>query len=196
MNVGNLDNQIFLIINGFVDKVPIFDNFIRLIVNEYFVPVSLALLILYLWFAKHTQRGKRRQGLSLALFSIGLVNVIIMVLNQLVARARPFDVLDTKLLFYEPTDPSFPSNAAAVSFALATAIFLVDKRLGIPAFLLATLYGYSRIYAGVHFPSDVVVGAVIGVSSTFFINKFPLIIKSLTGFIESIQEKLKLNLDY
>ena len=196
MNAGNLDNQIFLIINGFVNKVPIFDNFIRLIVNEYFVPVSLALLILYLWFAKHTQRGKRRQGLSLALFSIGLVNVIIVILNQFVARARPFDDLDTKLLFYEPTDPSFPSNAAAVSFALASAIFFVDKRLGVFALSLATLYSFSRIYAGVHFPSDVVVGAVIGVSSAFFISRFPLLIKYLTKFIESVQEKLKLNLDY
>lgn len=196
MKPGNLDNQIFLIINGFVDKVPIFDDFTRLIVNEYFVPVSLALLILYLWFAKHTQRGKRRQGLSLALFSIGLVNVIIVILNQFVARARPFDALDIKLLFYEPTDPSFPSNAAAVSFALASAIFFVDKRLGVFALSLATLYSFSRIYAGVHFPSDVVVGAVIGVSSTFFISRFPLLIKYLTKFIESVQEKLKLNLDF
>ena len=193
MNPSSLDSWLFLKINGYVGQVPIVDNIVKLVVNEYFMPVSLALLILYLWFTKSSEIKKKRQSLSLALLSVGLVNLIIVLLNQFVVRPRPFDQLPTKLLFYKPTDPSFPSNAAAVSFALASAVFLVDKKLGVYALLLATLYSFSRVYAGVHFPGDVLAGAVIGISSALFISRFEPMVKFLTEFLERAQKSLKLN---
>ncbi len=195
MNLSSLDSQLFLKINGYVGQVPIIDNTVKLVVNEYFIPVSLALLILYLWFAKSLQIKTKRQSLSVAVLSIGLVNLAIVLLNQVIVRPRPFDQLPTKLLFYKPTDPSFPSNAAAVSFALASAIFLVDRKLGVFALLLATLYSFSRVYAGVHFPGDVVTGAVIGIFSTLLVSRFQPMLKFLTEFIERAQKKLKLNLN-
>ena len=195
MNPSSLDSQLFLKINGYVGQVPIIDNTVKLVANEYFIPVTLALLILYLWFAKSPQIKTKRQSLSLALLAVGLVNLMIVLLNQFIVRPRPFDQLPTKLLFYKPTDPSFPSNAAAVSFALATAIFLVNRKLGVFALLLAILYSFSRVYAGVHFPGDVVSGAVIGILSTILVSRFQPMVKFLTNFIERAQKNLKLNLD-
>jgi len=201
MNIISLDKDLFLFINGFVGKVPAFDYLIKLVVNEYFVPVSLSLILLYLWFVRSADfaqgkfKEKNREALTTSVFSIGLAALLIGISNQFIFRGRPFEQLPTHLLFYRPTDPSFPSNAAAVGFALASAIFLVNRRLGIAALLLATFYAFSRVYAGVHFPSDVVVGAILGVSTTLMIRELTGLIKFSTDLARSIQKKLNLDLD-
>ncbi|MBR5794129.1 MAG: phosphatase PAP2 family protein, partial [Anaerotignum sp.] len=51
----------------------------------------------------------------------------------------------------------------AVSFAAATAIYAINKKWGIAAYIFAAVMGFSRLYLGVHFPLDVVCGAVVGV---------------------------------
>ena len=62
---------------------------------------------------------------------------------------------------------SFPSNHTVAMFALATALFLIDKRLiGAISFIFAVLVGVSRVYIGVHFPFDVLGGIVYGVVLT------------------------------
>ncbi|HEX7456105.1 MAG TPA: phosphatase PAP2 family protein [Candidatus Nanoarchaeia archaeon] len=196
MNLLSVDRELFLKINSFVGEVPILDNLVKLVVNEYFVPVSLALIILYLWFSHGKMGAKIRESLPLAVVSVGLINLIITVLNKFIIRPRPFDQLSTNLLFYKPTDPSFPSNAVAVGFALAVSIFLIDRRLGTFALFLASFYGFSRVYAGVHFPGDVVVGALVGIFVVLLVARFRSLIKFLTKLIERVQVKLKLSLDY
>jgi membrane-associated phospholipid phosphatase len=62
-----------------------------------------------------------------------------------------------------PTSHSFPSGHAASSFAAATVISVVEPRLRVPAFALALGIAFSRVYNGVHWPSDVLVGAAVGV---------------------------------
>lgn len=193
MNIISWDKNLFLFINNFTGEVPILDQAVRLVVNEYFVPVTLALVILYIWFKKYKVIIGERRVLVIAAFSVGLVNIIIQISNVFIIRARPFDTLDVNVLFYRPTDPSFPSNAAAVGFALAVSIFLVNKKLGVLSILLASFYGFSRVYAGVHFPGDVMVGAIIGVASVLFVSYFKSLINFFTTIIEKIQSKLKLD---
>lgn len=62
-----------------------------------------------------------------------------------------------------PTSWSFPSGHTSSSFAFATAVFANNKKWGIGAYVLAAVIGFSRIYLGVHYFSDVLVGAVVGV---------------------------------
>jgi undecaprenyl-diphosphatase len=196
MNLPALDKELFLAINGFVGEIPIFDKLIKLVVNEYFIPVSLALIIFHLWLSSSKKEWRQKKALTFALLSVGIVTLIIMVLNQFIEGLRPFDELPTNLLFYKPTDPSFPSNAAAVGFALAASIFLVNRKWGFVATILAVFYGFSRLYAGVHFPSDVVVGSLVGVLSALFIYWSCPLINNATKFLERVQAKLKLDLDY
>ena len=194
MNIISWDKIFFLFINNFAGEVPILDSTVKLVVNEYFVPVTLALVILYIWFKKDKVRIGARRVLVIAALSVGLVNLIIQISNAFIIRARPFETLDVSMLFYKPTDPSFPSNAAAVGFALATSIFLVNKKLGVISFLLASFYGFSRVYAGVHFPGDVLVGAIVGIVSVLIVSCFKNLINLFTIKIEKIQTKLKLEL--
>ena len=63
-----------------------------------------------------------------------------------------------------PQDHSFPSGHAATSFACATVLALAFPRLAVPLYVLAAAIGFSRIYVGVHYPLDVLGGAVLGIA--------------------------------
>lgn len=85
-------------------------------------------------------------------------------IKPLVGRLRPFYIEpDIKLLIPEPYGYSFPSGHALSSFAAATVIFLNNKKLGVIALVLASIIAFSRLYLYVHYPSDVIVGACLGI---------------------------------
>ena len=106
----------------------------------------------------------RRIGIAgiLALLVSLLINNII--LKNLVARVRPYEVIEGLIpLIRRPRDYSFPSGHTASSFAAAGVFFRrLPKWLGVPALLLAVLMGLSRLYVGVHYPTDVLVGLLSG----------------------------------
>ena len=62
-----------------------------------------------------------------------------------------------------PGSGSFPSGHATIAFACATVIAWASPKLAVPAFLLAAAIAFSRVYAGVHWPLDVLGGAILGV---------------------------------
>lgn len=86
------------------------------------------------------------------------------ILKPLIARTRPYDVNKAvELLIRAPRDYSFPSGHTAASFAAAAALWFADKKkLAIPALVLAVLIAFSRMYFYVHYPTDVLGGAILG----------------------------------
>lgn len=93
---------------------------------------------------------------------IGLIigNII---LKNLIARPRPFSLDESiQLLIPKPIDYSFPSCHTMASFEAAVIIFLYNKKWGILAIAIAILIGFSRMYLFVHYPSDVLFGAILG----------------------------------
>ena len=85
-------------------------------------------------------------------------------LKQWIARARPSEVYATpKPLVHAPHDNSFPSGHATASFACATMLSFYAPRAAPAFFLLAAAIAWSRVYVGVHYPLDVLGGAVLGV---------------------------------
>ena len=89
------------------------------------------------------------------------------ILKPLVHRIRPFDVkTGIELLVKRPTDYSFPSGHTAASFASVMALYLAwEKKIWIPALVLAVLIAFSRLYLYVHYPTDVLGGMIIGAIS-------------------------------
>lgn len=101
-------------------------------------------------------------------------------MKPLIARIRPYDAFDpndpervnafyhlareVQLLISAPHDYSFPSGHTLASFEGAGAIFFCNKKWGIPALILAALIAFSRIYLYVHYVTDVLVGAAIGLA--------------------------------
>lgn len=109
----------------------------------------------------------RKAGIIVAaalLMDLILCNLI---LKNLVARVRPYDVNTAiAILIKKPLDFSFPSGHTAASFAAMTALFLAKmKKAWIAALILAVLIAFSRLYFYVHYPTDVLGGAVVGILS-------------------------------
>ena len=109
----------------------------------------------------------RRIGFGMAFaLTMGLV-VCNMILKPGVARIRPYDLQETlgvtiDLLIKRSHDFSFPSGHTIASFEACTVLMLGNKKLGIPATLLAILIAFSRLYLYVHYPTDVIVSVVLG----------------------------------
>lgn len=113
-------------------------------------------------------RRTRRYGVVMAVslfFSLLFTNLL---LKPLVVRPRPFTLLpEVALLIDQPTDWSFPSGHASISFAGACPIWFWNKRWGAAALVLALLIVFSRLYLSVHYPTDLLAGIAIGTMGAF-----------------------------
>lgn len=97
--------------------------------------------------------------IATAVARFGIVELIRFFYN----RPRPFEVLDIiQLVRYDPGH-SFPSGHAAFFFAFSTTIFQYNRRLGAVFWVISGLISLARVFAGVHWPADVLAGAAIGV---------------------------------
>lgn len=125
----------------------------------------IGVAVLLLFFAKYRKTGFS-MGMALVL---GLV-VCNITLKPLVARIRPYDFQlqefgrEISLLISAQHDFSFPSGHTIASFEACTVLLLHDKRMGIPATVLAILIAFSRLYLYVHYPTDVLVSLVLGIA--------------------------------
>ncbi len=108
---------------------------------------------------------KKVQAVFVTLMAVGLGFFTEYLISMFRSRPRPF-LVHTDILKLDPvsgTISSFPSSHAVIVFAVATAILLYGhKKLGSVMLVLAVLVSIARIAAGVHYPSDVVVGAILG----------------------------------
>jgi len=109
---------------------------------------------------------RRRPTLLLAIVAAdGIADLLARAIKSVVDVQRPaFRYAEPKALVHVPHDHSFPSGHAATSFACATTLALAFPRLAAPLYLLAAAIAYSRVYVGVHYPLDVLGGAVLGIA--------------------------------
>ena len=106
----------------------------------------------------------RVTGIMLAVGLIGSLLIGNIVLKPLVGRMRPFQVKEgIDLLIAAPRDFSFPSGHTLSSVISATILLLREKKIGYAATVTAFLIAFSRLYLYVHFPTDIIAGAVIGI---------------------------------
>jgi undecaprenyl-diphosphatase len=104
----------------------------------------------------------RRAAVSAGL-TAGLALLVAHFLAAAVDRARPFvDHPKAHLFLAHAPDPGFPSDHATGAFAIAFALVLRDRLIGTIALVLALLLSVGRVALGVHYPSDVFAGAVLG----------------------------------
>jgi undecaprenyl-diphosphatase len=135
------------------------------------LPYVLGMLSVPLWM-----RAKKEQAIDLVVLIV-IVSVSVELIKLVVRRERPFDVLDEVNGvsfggFSKASDPSFPSAHAARAFAVAVLLTHGRSRGQASAAIgVAAMIGISRIYLGVHWPSDVLAGALLGVGIAFLVVK-------------------------
>ena len=123
----------------------------------------------------------RKTGLGMAFaLAMGLV-VCNLTLKPMVARIRPYDLqaelgVTINLLQGAMHDFSFPSGHTIASFEAATVLLKNSKKMGIPAYILAIMVAFSRLYLYVHYPTDVIASIILG-------TVFALIGNALAGVI-------------
>lgn len=122
-----------------------------------------AALWLVLAFLMTCSVRRRKVGISIMVAVAASYLVVDLLMKPLIDRQRPFELFDLQLIVDPPTTSSFPSGHTASSFAAAASIFHYSRKAGIPALVMASAVGISRVYLCVHWPSDVIAGAVVGI---------------------------------
>ncbi|CUX28708.1 phosphatase PAP2 family protein [Clostridium sp. C105KSO13] len=178
-----MDGNILLFIQEHIrqDWMTPFWVFITSLGNEGWFWLMVSALLL---FPKRT----RKIGITALLaMAVGFL-ITNLVLKNVVARVRPYETVEgLKLLIARQRDFSFPSGHACASFAAASVYFLrLPQKWGIPAVVLAALIAFSRLYVGVHYPTDVLAGAAIGILAAW----------AALRLVEYIDRKIKSDTDY
>ena len=179
------DERALLWLNGWVGHFAWLDAIVRAVVSDYLVPVMLCLVLLGLWFTGATgaAREHNQRGVMIGMIGLGFANLAVQIMNQFLYRPRPFNTMEVSLLFYRPTDSSFPANPVAVGFAIATGIWLWNRRVGTALFGVAAVFALSRVYAGVFYPLDVLGGATLGAGVSLLVAVLLRLIEPLPSLV-------------
>ncbi len=164
-----MDGRILLFLQDSI-RNPILDDFFKAITHlGDRGAIWLFLGVLLLFFEK-----SRRAGLLL-LFSL-LLSLLLnnMILKHVFSRTRPYEVVEGLIpLIPAPRDFSFPSGHTASSFAAAVSVYrTMPKVFGICALILAGMIALSRLYVGVHYPTDVIGGIMGGMAAAYMASYF------------------------
>jgi len=161
-----MDLYLFNLINQFALKWEWLDV-LAIILAEFFQ--YFLLFGLFLFLVKDFKKYLRMviESVVAALFARF---VIVSFIRWTLPRLRPFITNNVNLLF-EYSGSAFPSGHAAFFFAVATIIYLYNKKIGALFYLGSILIILARVFSGVHWPSDILAGAVVGILSGYAIYK-------------------------
>ena len=174
-----IDQSIVLWVSRLVGKSAVLDRIMTVLANDYFLPVSISLILLYIWFMGHDypERHKNQMAVVCGAISIGACMGFVLITNSIWRHPHPFQdmpqLLDpiTNHIFYPIHDPSFPSNSSALTFAAAAGVWQFNRKWGLIMLIPAILMPLAKVYAAVYYPSDILGGAILGILTAFFIAK-------------------------
>lgn len=155
-----IDLYLFKLLNQTLVN-PIFDAVMPFITKEkYLLPVYAIILFFLIW-----KGGRRGQIVALILIITVIISdqISSSVIKSIVGRLRPcHELIDVRLLVGCGRGKSFPSSHAVNNFAAAIVLTGFFRRYWYIFLGVASLIAYTRVYCGVHYPSDVLAGAIIG----------------------------------
>ncbi|MCL1699415.1 undecaprenyl-diphosphatase [Lysinibacillus sp. Bpr_S20] len=184
MNYG-----IFQWINDLAGRFPLLDKGMIFITDS--VPYVVIVFMLFLWFTANKEKRTEKQYTA---FYIVFTVILGLGLNALIHlfyyHARPFITYDVHQLVPHADDSSFVSDHSVLVFALAWTLLLRKDSWKYPVLIWAILVGISRIFVGVHYPADVIGGALLSLGAGFVIIKFSNILEPVVQVLFSIYNKL------
>lgn len=165
------DAVVFHAINGLARQSPLLD-WVGVVFAEW-LTYLMGLVIILLWF--RPQEAKVREADRFAILNALWVGILASLakwgIGLVIARPRPFvDLVVHQLIPMAASSPSFPSGHATFAFGVAVSVLLEDRRFGLPLLVAAALVGFGRIFVGVHYPSDVLAGAMLGTLLAFSVH--------------------------
>jgi len=163
MDLFEMNVDLFRTINDLGKEYTYLNNFF-IFMADYMVFV-LAFIALIFWF---TRREENRMMIISATISFILAEMMGKIAGTLHSNNQPFaELSNVNKLIEKAVDNSFPSDHTILFFAFCMTFFIYQKRWRYIWIMLALVVGISRIWVGVHYPADVIVGAIISIFSTF-----------------------------
>lgn len=121
-------------------------------------------VVIIVLFALNYQVARQLAPAALIAFAIEITTHVL--IKKITRRTRPFErITGVRALIIPPDKFSFPSGHTAAAFLMAMLFSYFFPVIVVPVFLLAATIGFSRVYNGVHFPSDVIIGMLLGIIS-------------------------------
>ncbi len=163
-----LDLKVFQLIHGLSGLSGIVD-FFGVFLAEY-LPYLMGVALLFFIFKREGTKNKLMAFFSLVFTAIVSYSILTALIDFFFPRERPSVLLNiTPLIAASGT--SFPSAHAAFFFAVSFVLLSINKKWGIWFLVLSTVMSIARIFVGIHYPSDIIGGVVVGLI-TFLIYKF------------------------
>ena len=160
---------------------PIFDNIMPIITHVGGFMVLVVVLIVIILYSHLKGKKTLRRLTILALIAFLCSDIVTAILKHIIREPRPFVSLDNVHLLISESDPlSFPSGHTTSTLSVVTFYVLNMKELArkhyrlidVALIIFAVVIPFSRMYVGVHYPGDVLAGAVIGIIGALIINKY------------------------
>ncbi len=171
----NPDWALFQALNSLAGRWPAFDWIIRFLMNDYAMTTALSALLVALWFRGRTpeERADDQAAVVHTIVALLVASAIVKGMNLMFFRLRPFTAHDgVHLLFYHPSDSSFPSNSVTVAFCFALGVLQRSRGLGIAGIVFGSLLALSRVIGGVHYPLDVLGGALLAAATVLLVRRY------------------------
>lgn len=186
-----LDFIVFQYINNLAGRHLWLDT-LAIFFAEYFGYILVLLLFSFLFWPSKTKKAewsdflfenlKKYWLMIVQAFLAGILArfIIVNIIRYFLPRQRPFAFLNfaqqnlggsvenhVNLLVDKVNQSAFPSGHAAFFFAIATIVYFYNKKAGLLFFIASFLISISRVFTGIHWPSDIIAGAIIGILSSF-----------------------------
>jgi undecaprenyl-diphosphatase len=164
-----LDYEVFRAINDFATGHDWFEDVLRFFAQDaqYLFVALLAALFLSRgkWQSRNARHGVIAAGIAAAL-GLAIAHGITMAWD----RPRPYEAHSSVHLFVPAShDPSFPSDHATAAFAIGVSLYLRSRRVGLLALAMAAVLALARVAVGVHYPLDVIGGALVGTAAALLL---------------------------
>lgn len=166
----SLDFKIFYFFNDMVGQSHFFDA-MAVFFSSYFQYFLVAAFLLFLFFSKRSKKEKIIIFLVVSFSVILARGILVEIIRFFYHHPRPFIAHSVNQLI-SASGYSFPSGHAAFFFAFASAVYFHNKKLGF-WFLGASIFiSVARVIVGVHYPLDILGGAIIGLLASFLVFRF------------------------
>ena len=160
-----MNNKAFKLINQFSGRYSPIDLLMILISNK--IRYVFIFVLIFMWFRNDSYKKVSCNAVK----STGITLLIHTLIKLFYFKPRPFVNKRVGILIPSKMDSTFPSKHTLLVFAISTSIFLYDRVLGSIMWILSVLTGFSRIWVGHHYPSDIIGSAFIASMTSIILDK-------------------------
>ena len=133
------------------------------------IPLMVVLTGLLWFFSRPGENRKWKLACASGFAAAALAFIANFVIHTIHDRARPYEAHVFRHPWSSSTDASFPSDHTSISFAIAFAVLMFDRTVGLLFLAVAAVIGIGRLFIGAHYPGDVLGGVVVGLVAAYVV---------------------------